>query len=104
MPRIPDVARAAAAAAKDPCVAQEYIARPFLIDGFKFDMRVYVLVTSCAPLRLFLYKEGLVRLCTEAYAEPGEANADQLFVHLTNFSINKRNEAMFETSADGASG
>ncbi|XP_052528604.1 tubulin polyglutamylase TTLL13-like isoform X2 [Tympanuchus pallidicinctus] len=45
-------------------ICQQYISKPFLIDGFKFDMRVYVLVTSCDPLRIFVYKEGLARFAT----------------------------------------
>lgn len=35
--------------------------QPFLLDGFKLDLRVYVLVTACNPLRIFIYKDGLVR-------------------------------------------
>ena len=35
--------------------------QPFLLDGFKIDLRVYVLVSSYNPLRIFVYKDGLVR-------------------------------------------
>ena len=38
------------------------IFQPMLLDGYKFDLRVYVLVSSCDPLRIFLYKDGLVSL------------------------------------------
>lgn len=45
-------------------ICQVYIARPFLIDGYKFDFRVYTLITSCDPLRIFVYNDGLVRYDT----------------------------------------
>jgi len=30
-----------------------------LIRGYKFDMRIYALLTNMNPLELFLYKEGM---------------------------------------------
>lgn len=48
--------------------------QPFLIDGLKFDMRVYVLITSCDPLRIFMYEEGLARFATTPYMEPSHNN------------------------------
>ena len=72
-------------------VAQEYIARPMLLDGYKFDLRIYVLVTSVDPLRCHVYREGLVRLCSEAYEPPDRDNLRNAYAHLTNYSLNKRN-------------
>ncbi|KAJ0398676.1 hypothetical protein P43SY_006254 [Pythium insidiosum] len=71
-------------------VIQEYIATPLLLDGYKFDLRVYVLVTSFNPLEAFFYEEGFVRLCTQPYQDSDLSN---LFIHLTNSSIQKENEA-----------
>ena len=40
-------------------VVQEYIHNPFLIEGYKFDIRLYVLITRVEPLSIFIYKEGI---------------------------------------------
>jgi len=49
-----------------------------LIEGLKFDLRLYVLITSCDPLRIFLYNDGLVRLGTEMYTAPKVHNFNKL--------------------------
>ncbi|XP_061486507.1 tubulin polyglutamylase TTLL7 isoform X4 [Rhineura floridana] len=73
-------------------IVQEYLDKPFLMEGYKFDLRVYILVTSCDPLKIFLYHDGLVRMGTEKYHPPNESNLSQLYMHLTNYSVNKHNE------------
>lgn len=37
-------------------------------------MRIYVLITSCDPLRIFMYEEGLARFATMPYVEPSHNN------------------------------
>ncbi|XP_042319302.1 tubulin polyglutamylase TTLL7 isoform X5 [Sceloporus undulatus] len=73
-------------------IVQEYLDKPFLMEGYKFDLRIYILVTSCDPLKIFLYHDGLVRMGTEKYHPPNDSNLSQLYMHLTNYSVNKHNE------------
>jgi len=42
----------------------QYIHTPLLIDGFKFDVRLYVAVLSYNPIRIYLFEDGLVRFAT----------------------------------------
>nr|XP_046233164.1 tubulin polyglutamylase ttll6 isoform X2 [Scatophagus argus] len=73
-------------------ICQVYISKPFIIDGYKFDLRIYVLVTSCDPFSIFMFREGLARFCTTKYNEPTHSNVDDVCMHLTNYSINKNSE------------
>jgi tubulin polyglutamylase TTLL6/13 len=70
-------------------IVQQYLDRPLLIDGFKFDLRIYALITSCEPLRIYVYKEGLARFATTQYSGLTNTNMAQSCMHLTNYSINK---------------
>ncbi|XP_071450337.1 tubulin polyglutamylase TTLL6 [Hetaerina americana] len=82
-------------------ICQRYITKPFLIDGFKFDLRVYTLVTSCVPLRVYVYNEGLARFATKKYSRPSNCNLTNVYMHLTNYALNKFSRAYI---ADGEFG
>lgn len=72
-------------------VVQRYIPNPYLIDGLKFDLRLYVLVTSCQPLTIFWHKEGLARFATQPYTMT-KGKEMTSYQHLTNYAINKDSE------------
>eukprot|EP01064_Diplonema_japonicum_P007979 TRINITY_DN15557_c0_g2_i2.p1 TRINITY_DN15557_c0_g2~~TRINITY_DN15557_c0_g2_i2.p1 ORF type:complete len:512 (+),score=107.03 TRINITY_DN15557_c0_g2_i2:892-2427(+) len=76
----------------DNAVVQSYVADPLLIDGCKWDMRVYVLVLSVDPLKMYIYKDGFIRMCTEKYHAPNMANAENTLIHLTNYAIHKKSK------------
>jgi len=78
--------------ANEHYVVQRYIRKPYLIEGLKFDLRIYVLVYGCDPLRIYIFKEGLARLATEEYQAPTSENMDNLYIHLTNYAINKNSD------------
>lgn len=72
-------------------IIQRYISNPCLIDERKFDLRLYVLVTSIYPLRIYLFHEGLVRFCTAKYSTKA-ADLKNRFGHLTNYSVNCKSD------------
>eukprot|EP00347_Sterkiella_histriomuscorum_P001153 403373125 len=86
---------------KDKChVVQQYQTNPYLIDGKKFDLRIYVLVTQVEPnLNCFIYGDGLARFATEEY-NSAPINNSNLFMHLTNYAINKNSEKFEGNEAD----
>jgi tubulin polyglutamylase TTLL4 len=84
---------------REGVLASHYIANPHLINGLKYDLRVYVLVTSYCPLKVYIYNDGLVRFATELYSlDPKKIN--HKYIHLTNFSINKNNKNKFVNHND----
>jgi len=73
-------------------VLQKYVDRPLCLGGYKFDLRLYVLVTSFRPLEAFIYNDGFARISTQMYKTDAESLANK-FIHLTNSSIQKHNAA-----------
>ena len=72
----------------DTFLVQKYLSKPLLLDeGYKFDMRIYCLITSVNPLEMFLYKDGFARVSNELY----NMDITNIKVHLTNAAIQNKN-------------
>lgn len=69
---------------REDVVVQRYVDRPYLVDGRKGHLRIYALITSAAPLRAYVYREGIVRFAPEAY-DP--AHLDEVSRHITNTAL-----------------
>ena len=72
---------------KEKYLISKYLDNPHLIKGRKYDLRLYVLVTGIKPLRIYLNKEGLVRIAANNYSLTNKS-LDDKFTHLTNTAIN----------------
>ena len=70
-------------------MVQQYLSNPDLIEDRKYVLRLYVLITSIAPLQVYIYQEGFVKLASEPYSLD---NLDNPFAHLTNPDVNATNE------------
>ncbi|XP_038646045.1 tubulin polyglutamylase TTLL4-like isoform X1 [Scyliorhinus canicula] len=84
---------------KRPLLVQKYLHRPYLIGESKFDLRIYVYVTSYDPLRIYVFTDGLVRFASCKYSSSVKSLSNK-FMHLTNYSVNKLN-AEYKPNSDG---
>ncbi|APX93890.1 hypothetical protein BWR19_13620 [Halomonas sp. 1513] len=69
-------------------LVQEYLGNPHTIRGHKYVLRLYVLISSLEPLRVYLYHQGFAKLASEPW-DPDDA--DNPFSQLTNPDINALN-------------
>uniref|UniRef100_A0A8C5PQG0 Tubulin--tyrosine ligase-like protein 5 n=1 Tax=Leptobrachium leishanense TaxID=445787 RepID=A0A8C5PQG0_9ANUR len=72
-------------------LVSRYVSNPMLIQGYKFDICLYVLITSYDPLVIYHYEEGLTRFATAKYDRSTKSIKNE-FIHLTNYSVNKKSE------------
>ncbi|CAN9498588.1 unnamed protein product [Ophioblennius macclurei] len=75
---------------KRPLLVQKYLHKPYLIGGNKFDLRIYVYATCYDPLRVYIFSDGLVRFASCKYSSSMKTLGNK-FMHLTNYSVNKKN-------------
>ena len=85
-------------------IAQEY-AESYLIDNRKFDLRIYILLESIDPLRIFVYRDGVARFCSKEINSSSDSQNvpnnsmkndikeidPSLYSQITNTAINKNN-------------
>ena len=72
-------------------IIQKYIEEPLLYNGRKFDIRIWVLFTYIGKdykYEAFVFKEGHLKACSDIF----NIDSDNLFIHLTNYSVQKHNK------------
>mmetsp|Transcript_53937 Transcript_53937/g.106410 ORF Transcript_53937/g.106410 Transcript_53937/m.106410 type:complete len:908 (+) Transcript_53937:46-2769(+) len=73
-------------------IVQKYIRNPLLVteDGYKFDVRCYLLIARNSPTTLAFYHPGYCRLALKPYTIATAASLEDSCVHLTNAAIQKK--------------
>ena len=70
----------------DIIILQKYIERPFLYNGRKCDIRIWVLISH--KMDVFIFKEGHLKASSVNYS----VDNNNSFIHLTNYSLQKYNK------------
>ena len=86
-------APAAKGAPPEVYVVSRYIDSPLLIGGKKFDLRLYVLVLSFKPLKVYVSDLGFARFCNVKYdCGYEDLDLDNRYMHLTNVAVQKHGD------------
>ena len=67
-------------------ILQKYIEKPFLYNGRKFDIRIWVLISH--KMDIYIFKEGHLKASSVNYSIDNKNS----FIHLTNYSLQKYNK------------
>ncbi|XP_001601458.2 tubulin glycylase 3A-like isoform X1 [Nasonia vitripennis] len=81
---------------KDYYVIQKYIERPLLINGTKFDIRQWFLVTSTFPLTIWSFREALLRFSSRPYTTTTYHEA----IHLCNTAVQEKYHNLAKASEE----
>jgi tubulin polyglutamylase TTLL4 len=82
-------------------LVSKYLANPHLLRGYKYDLRIYIVVTCFEPLKAYFFQDGLVRLATQQYST-AKGTLKKRYVHLTNYSVNKKADTYVKNKGDAA--
>ena len=80
------------AAFENEYLLQRYVENPLTINGRKFDVRLYLVIWGIDPIEAYFCNEGLARFCTHQYQKPNRENLKNVYMHLTNYSLNKKSK------------
>ena len=69
-------------------ILQKYLEKPLLYQGRKFDIRLWVMIISGKEEDIYIFKQGHLKATCSQY----DPDSNDLFVHLTNYSVQKYNE------------
>ena len=72
-------------------IIQKYLESPLLYNGRKFDIRIWVLFLYSMKennYTVYVFKEGHLKACSDEF----NIDNDNLFIHLTNYSVQKHNK------------
>ena len=67
---------------------QKYLEKPLLYQGRKFGIRIWVMLISNRDNEIFIFREGHLKATSLKY----DLNSKDIFVHLTNYSVQKHNQ------------
>lgn len=83
-------ARSTGPSLKPYVVAQKYIPNPMLINGHKFGLRIWALITNYAPLTVYIHQNGLVLFSNNEYqsSEYLDSSGHVASGHVTNYAQN----------------
>jgi len=88
----PDLAKLVmdAGAGSKRSVVQRYLAHPLLIGGYKFHMRIHLVITDTNPLQAFVWRGGQCLFATKPYTLSQDTLGKQFDppVHVTNQGLN----------------
>lgn len=74
---------------KQDGLIQHYLT-PFLLNGYKFDIRCYLMINTTPEIVMF--SRGYLRLTLEKYSLEDLENPDRLFTHLTNNCFQRKHK------------
>jgi tubulin polyglutamylase TTLL2 len=71
-------------------IVQHYIADPLLIGGYKFHMRIHLVITNVCPLQAYVQENGQCLFATKPYTLSNKTLGDTFDapVHVTNMGLN----------------